>query len=219
MDQINTDIVGGDVSKALDRLSQLELQIEEASITQNAIATDPHFYAIFMSCYLIKNELSNAKYLWKRSPDEIKATASGSMLAEMWEVGKAIWKEDISRAIELINVTPWTSDLQCPIDMLKNRLINSHLSAVGLTYEHIQLSSLVQTFHMTAQQVEELLRSEAWAYDAATGIVTPSPAATQCKVDNIAAGVNQSLLLLQRATEVAAHMEQQPIKSETTVRN
>ena len=49
-------------------------------------------YAEFLALYLLTNDLANAKFLWKRIPDEAK-TESDELKA-VWEVGKAAWQRD-----------------------------------------------------------------------------------------------------------------------------
>jgi hypothetical protein len=105
-----------------------------------------------MVCYLLVKDLSNAKYLWKRAPTTVKAASSGSMLSEVWEVGKAMWREDISASLSSLNIQ-WPSELTAHVLALKNSLITAYLILVARSYESIQTERLASSLLLTQEEV------------------------------------------------------------------
>jgi hypothetical protein len=108
---------------------------------------------MYLLVYLIKGDLANAKYLWKRAPAYAKAVTSGSFLAEAWEVGKALWVEDVTVALQKVGSTAWPADLHTLVGELKESIVESELRAVGCAYERIALSQLAGKLCMSEEQL------------------------------------------------------------------
>lgn len=61
-------------------------------------------YSIYLLMYYITLDTTNAKYLWKRIPKALKdpKTNEGKNLAHIWEIGKALFKNEFEVVFELI---------------------------------------------------------------------------------------------------------------------
>lgn len=117
-----------------------------------------YFYTFYLACYLLNNDLSNAKYLWKRSPDHIKDSASGSMMSDLWEVAKFLWVDNISAAITKLNKTVWPAELRLVADDLKNVIVLKHLETVGNTYVHIAITHVANQLNISENDIEKRKR-------------------------------------------------------------
>jgi len=65
------------------------LELEACGCDQSAGAAGT--YAMQMLAYLGQNDLNNARFLWRRAPDAVKA--DGLPLARAWRVGQGLWQE------------------------------------------------------------------------------------------------------------------------------
>lgn len=124
-------------------------QLEECSLLDfDAYNPAQFFYTTFLACYLLKGDLDSAKYLWKRAPQPWKSSSSGTFLAEMWEVGKALWNGDTS--VALINLSiQWPSELHFMVEKLKAAVELNVLKTVQLSYNCISIENLAQRLNIS----------------------------------------------------------------------
>jgi COP9 signalosome complex subunit 8 len=127
-------------------------QDEEQTLT-SARKLNLHFYATFLTCYLCDNDLSNAKYLWKRAPANLKVPSSGAMLAEMWEVGKLLWKDDLAAALAQLTSVNWPEELRSVVLGLRDSIVSRHLAAVAQAYDQIPTTTVAQQLGLTTQYI------------------------------------------------------------------
>jgi hypothetical protein len=127
-------------------------QDEEQTLT-SASKLSLHFYATFLTCYFCDNDLSNAKYLWKRAPANLKVPSSGAMLAEMWEVGKLLWKDDLAAALAQLTSVNWPEELRSVVLGLRDSIVSRHLAAVAQAYDQIPTATVAQQLGLTTQYV------------------------------------------------------------------
>ena len=66
-------------------------------------------YAKLLAVYLYENELSSAKFLWKRIPE--KAKNDSPDLAHIWDVGKAMWKREPAEVFKIIDGFGWSENI------------------------------------------------------------------------------------------------------------
>ena len=118
------------------------LQAEEDSLASDSIAAlGEYFYASYLACYLIVGDLSSAKYLWKRAPANLKVQESGSMLCEVWTVGKALWQNDYISAITSLS-TEWPDYLKPLTFTLREKLLLSQLDTIARAYDVLSVELL-----------------------------------------------------------------------------
>lgn len=111
-----------------------------------------HFYTAFLACYLLKGDLDSAKYLWKRVPQQWKVSASGTMLPEMWEVGKALWRGESAAALVNLSVS-WPTELVLLAEKLRVAVKLNVLRTVQRSYEQISLENLALRLNTTPQSL------------------------------------------------------------------
>ncbi|CAG11220.1 unnamed protein product [Tetraodon nigroviridis] len=86
-------------------LEQCETQELEAP---GGIAT-PQVYAQLLSLYFLHNDMNNARYLWKRTPQAIKS--ANPYLAAIWTVGQCIWQRDFPGIYTAIAAFQWSENI------------------------------------------------------------------------------------------------------------
>lgn len=73
------------------------------------------------------------------------------MLSEMWEVGKALWKEDAAFALKQLSTVPWPVELNPYVAALTERIVHQHLQSVARTYGQIPLATIAQQLGISDQ--------------------------------------------------------------------
>ena len=61
-----------------------------------------------MAVYLYEDDLCSAKFLWKRIPEQAKTEYAD--LSQIWDVGKAMWKGNLSDVFKLIDGYEWSEN-------------------------------------------------------------------------------------------------------------
>ncbi|XP_071400342.1 E3 ubiquitin-protein ligase TRIM63 isoform X1 [Centroberyx affinis] len=94
-------------------LEQCETQELEAP---GGIAT-PQVYAQLLALYLLHNDMNNARYLWKRIPQAIKA--ANPELTAVWAVGQRIWQRDFPGIYTAIAAYQWSENILPVMEALR----------------------------------------------------------------------------------------------------
>ena len=78
-------------------------------------------YAKLLAIYLHEDDLCSAKFLWKRIPDQAKNECAE--LAQIWNVGKAMWNGNLSEVFSLINGNEWSENAAGIMKAVKGKII------------------------------------------------------------------------------------------------
>ena len=79
----------------------------------------PEVYARLLAIYLYENDLCSAKFLWKRIPETLKNEGSGSELARVWDIGKALWTRDVPQVFSVIEEGQWSDNVTAIVAAIK----------------------------------------------------------------------------------------------------
>ncbi len=124
---------------------------------------DFDFYALYMFFLLLDKDLNEAKYLWKRAPDRVKSPPL-SQLAAVWDVGRALWKAEISLALELLGAKTWrTGLLQRAAQLLRAQVIGDHVTLLGHSIHDLHLAFVINRLQITETEVLEAIRDLGWS--------------------------------------------------------
>uniref|UniRef100_A0A0C9S0W8 Putative cop9 signalosome subunit csn8 n=1 Tax=Amblyomma americanum TaxID=6943 RepID=A0A0C9S0W8_AMBAM len=89
--------------------SKLAADLEQQELEAADGIASPQTYGQLLAIYLLQNDLPNAKFLWKRIPQEIKQ--SHPELGNIWKVGQALWYKDFP-AIYTGLAQEWPDDIK-----------------------------------------------------------------------------------------------------------
>lgn len=151
-----------DITGMLHNLEQLE--IDGRDLTQAD-------YETFLALYLAINDLSNAKFLWKRIPDSIK-TSEARQLMNIWEIGKSLIKGDNSAVYQVLDNTLWSPHLSSIISHLKKTLITRNLQLISKSYSSLRFEDAMKlTGCKTRQELLTISESQGWTIDPSFGFI------------------------------------------------
>lgn len=160
---------GGGDARMLEYSSlagDLELQELEAP---NGIAS-PQVYGQLLAIYLLQNDLPNAKFLWKRIPQEIKQ--SHSELGNIWKVGQGLWYKDFPAIYTGLN-QDWPDYVKPAMKELGERTRRRALTLVAKAYSSISLDDTASFLGVSRPEVADVVRPLGWVVDVENGIVSP----------------------------------------------
>nr|XP_058973697.1 COP9 signalosome complex subunit 8-like [Pocillopora verrucosa] len=112
----------------------------------------------------------NAKFLWKRTPDEIKL--STPELAKLWNVGCHIWKRDFVAVYNALK-EEWSPSIQPIIAALTEKLQKRTFDLVSNAYTSIRAEDLAKLMGITREAALSAAVTSGWISDPATGMITP----------------------------------------------
>nr|CAG4641258.1 EOG090X0F3A [Eulimnadia texana] len=173
--KILTDFLKMDLSAQAAELEQLEL---DGALTGTL---NDEVYCRLLFVYFCQYDMCNAKLLWKRIPQEVKARCP--LLAEVWTLGQKLWNQEHPQVFSLLRNAAWPEDLKPYAALLfesyRTKIIN--LIAKAYSSVHLQTFANILGLNEHTEEVEAVLlklKEEAgWRVDAGAGLIIPeSPA-------------------------------------------
>ncbi|RXN29076.1 COP9 signalosome complex subunit 8 [Labeo rohita] len=96
---------------------KLLLQFETQELEAPGGIATPQVYSQLLVLYLLHNDMNNARYLWKRIPQAIKA--ANPELAAIWAVGQRIWQRDFPGIYTAIAAYQWSENILPVMEALR----------------------------------------------------------------------------------------------------
>ncbi|CAE1150404.1 COPS8 [Acanthosepion pharaonis] len=153
---------------AYDSESVAELELQELE-SPGGIAA-PNVYINLMAMYLLRNDLCNAKFLWKRIPSSIKS--SHPELGHMWSVGQKMWQRDFPGIYEVLN-REWPENLKPTMNALHESTRRRAINLVSKAYSSINMDTFATLVSVPLADVNKVAKAEGWTTDDDTKMVTP----------------------------------------------
>ncbi|XP_022124509.1 COP9 signalosome complex subunit 8 [Pieris rapae] len=148
---------------------ELEKQELEAP---NGVAS-PTTYAQLLAIYLYQNDLCNAKFLWKRIPQNI--TTSNPEIAAIWAVGRKLWKKDLPRVFQTLAAYHWEEPVATIMRALEENVRERVFNLIGKSYSSIAIDTVVSTTWLSKEAVLQICRDRKWELNEDGVTVNPAP--------------------------------------------
>ncbi|XP_006812830.1 COP9 signalosome complex subunit 8-like, partial [Saccoglossus kowalevskii] len=85
---------------SLDFTTMME-QCESQELESPGGVATPAVYSKLLALYLLKNDMTNAKFLWKRIPQPIKVGTPE--LNDIWRIGQKMWLREFPSVYQLLS--------------------------------------------------------------------------------------------------------------------
>ncbi|PSN29508.1 COP9 signalosome complex subunit 8 [Blattella germanica] len=92
----------------VENIKKLAEDLEKQELDAPGGIPSSQVYAQLLAIYLYQNDLCNAKYLWKRIPQNVKN--SHAELVNIWKVGQKMWQRDFPGVYAALNVD-WSENV------------------------------------------------------------------------------------------------------------
>merc|ERR1712179_115083 len=131
----------------------------------------PDVYKQLLAIYLIDNDVINAKFLWKRIPEETKA--SNPELANIWHIGQSLWKRDFENVYVKASAVEWSSVTKPLIDHLCASLRTRMTTLIANAYSVIAVPDVSKLLGFSVDEAMEFARSQTWVVDDENQLIKP----------------------------------------------
>ncbi|KAM3964633.1 COP9 signalosome subunit 8 isoform 1-T1 [Aphomia sociella] len=148
---------------------ELEKQELEAP---NGVAS-PSTYSQLLAIYLYQNDLCNAKFLWKRIPQNI--TSSNPEIAAIWAISQMLWKKDLPGTYQALAAYDWTEPVANIIRSLEEKVRERAFNLIGRSYGSISIDTVVAMTGLSKEAVIQISRDRKWTLDQDNVTVHPTP--------------------------------------------
>ncbi|KAH6948449.1 hypothetical protein HPB50_024516 [Hyalomma asiaticum] len=166
-------VVDGSGDARMLEYSKLAADLEQQELeAANGIAS-PQAYGQLLAIYLLQNDLPNAKFLWKRIPQEIKQ--SHTELGHIWKVGQGLWFKDFP-AIYNGLAQEWPDHIKPIMQELGGKFKRTRRRALVLVakaYSSISLDDASSFLGIPKLELADVVNPLGWSVDTANGMVSP----------------------------------------------
>merc|ERR1712004_808045 len=160
---------------SIESLQQEASILEEAElsldITLSQSGLDPNAYSRLYAIYLILGELTSAKFLWKRIPDNVKVSDE---MNQLWQIGSKLWIGETQSVYGLIQGFNWSPVIENYIRTLEQTVKQNSIKLIQKSYDVINFTTFCElTGCQNDNTGKELLSGLHWELDSASKFVKP----------------------------------------------
>nr|XP_037290070.1 COP9 signalosome complex subunit 8-like isoform X3 [Rhipicephalus microplus] len=167
-------VVDGSGDARMQEYSKLAADLEQQELEANNGVASPQAYGQLLAIYLLQNDLPNAKFLWKRIPQEIKQ--SHTELGNIWKVGQCLWFKDFPAIYDVLS-QEWPDHVKPIMQELGERTRRRALILVAKAYSSISLDDASRFLGIPKLELadgKKVVSSLGWSIDATNGMVLPT---------------------------------------------
>uniref|UniRef100_A0A6G1SM03 COP9 signalosome complex subunit 8 n=1 Tax=Aceria tosichella TaxID=561515 RepID=A0A6G1SM03_9ACAR len=151
--------------------ASLSKVLEGQELESPAGQTSPQVYGQLLAIYLLFNDLTSAKFLWKRIPDDVKA--ANNELSVIWSVGKLMWKKNYSEIYGTIDSIPvWPNHLKNIMKLISESTRQRVIELISKAYSSISLNDASQLLGLNNDETLKLAEQLNWLHESETGFLT-----------------------------------------------
>jgi COP9 signalosome complex subunit 8 len=151
--------------------ASLSKVLEGQELESPAGQTSPQVYGQLLAIYLLFNDLTSAKFLWKRIPDNVKAT--NNELSVIWSVGKLMWKKNYSEIYRTIDSIPiWPNHLKNIMKLISESTRQRVIGLISKAYSSISLNDASQLLGLNNDETLRLAEKLNWQHENESGFLT-----------------------------------------------
>jgi len=202
----------GNEEGALDHCMRLELLLQEGDGGVLQKLSESEFYAIFLSCFLIRGDMEDARHLWRRAPAAVKASQE---LSSLWEVGKCLWVHDAMGAYRALAVSAAISQsMSIWSEKISRSVRKQQEELVSTGYSTIALERLAPMLNMSIEEATSRCQALGWTIEDSFVRPVPSAHAAVTQKDSGKSDMQHNTALIKSMSKYVAQFEVKPIKIE-----
>ncbi|XP_077997703.1 COP9 signalosome complex subunit 8-like [Glandiceps talaboti] len=152
-----------DFAKMTEQCERQELE------SPGGIAT-PVVYSQLLGLYLLQNDMTNAKFLWKRIPQALKV--SNPELNNIWMVGQKMWLREFPGVYQSLN-QDWSESVKPIMQALLENIRTRSFQLIAKAYSSIGLDEFIMFLGMPTEQAVNAAVSEGWGVDSPNKLILP----------------------------------------------
>ena len=191
--------------------ASLSKKLETQELESPGGQTSPQVYGQLLAIYLLINDLTSAKFLWKRIPDDIKA--ANAELSLIWSVGKLMWKKNYAEIYKTINSCPtWPNHLKNIMKLILESTRQRVTELISKAYSSISLKDATNLLGCTEEETLNIAQTLSWSYDSDSGYLSinqcdNSNATQKNRSGQTVLGLDNGTELLEKLTDYIIFLE------------
>ncbi|KAL6078112.1 COP9 signalosome complex subunit 8 [Balamuthia mandrillaris] len=172
----------------------------EYECAENPDAHALPFYSVHLLVYMIENELSHARFLWKRIPAPLKE--SDPELSAIWAIGREMWAKNPTNFYKALTAFNWSPGVAALITALAESYRRRMFDLVAKAYSTITVSDCATLLGLAENDTTKLAAENGWEVDSSSGMLCP-------KIPLQPKQQSTGLPQLQQLTDYVVFLEQQ----------
>lgn len=136
--------------------------------------SDEDLFATLLLAYLLKNDPTNAFYLWKRMSNKIKKASSS--LRKTWEIARGMYQRNLNYTFKAIKAaeSSYKNNTKRLFNALKDSVTRRTVNLIASSYSKVSLETVAKTMHLTKAEAKKLCITDlGWTEDSASGMIIP----------------------------------------------
>ncbi|KAK7086925.1 COP9 signalosome complex subunit 8 [Halocaridina rubra] len=152
--------------------SQIKEELEKQELDAPNGVPPSHVYEQLLTIYLLQNDLTGAKFLWKRIPSSTKSATPE--LAHIWEVGQHLWQRDLPGVYAALK-QEWSPTVKDMMKALHESVRQRAIDLVARAYTSLSADDFAQLYGVTVEEAVTAAKGLGWGYDEPTRMILPCP--------------------------------------------
>jgi COP9 signalosome complex subunit 8 len=145
-------------------------ELEQQELDSPGGVATAQLYGQLLAVYLLKRDLANAKFLWKRIPASLKT--ANPELAQIWLVGQKQWLKDLPGSYEALN-RDWSESLKPIMNAVGESTRRRAFTLGSSAYSSISAADFASFVGMPVNDAVEAAKARGWQYDKSLKFLTP----------------------------------------------
>lgn len=153
--------------------------------------------------YLLKNDPTNAFFLWKRI--DIKIKKASSSLRRTWEIARGMYQRNLNYTFKSIKSAEgsYKKDTGKLFKALKDSVTRRTVDLIASSYSKVSLETVANLMHVTKADAKKICITDlGWTEDSNSGMIVPS-----LRSDNTSEASTKGLKHLGQLTECISFLE------------
>lgn len=188
--------------------ASLAKKLECQELESPAHQASAQVYGQLLAIYLLFNDLTSAKFLWKRIPERVKA--ENHELSLIWSVGKLMWKKNYAEIYQTINSCPaWPNHLKNIMKLILQSTRQRVIELISKAYSAIELSDASKLLGYSEMETIDLINHQAnWSLDSeGRYIVIERNTENNSSVQHLNGNGSNGIELLEKLTDYIIFLE------------
>eukprot|EP00729_Bicosta_minor_P006647 gene6647-26073_t len=153
-------------------------------------------YSALFAAYLLKGDLPNARFLWKRIPTATKN--STPELDALWQVCLTLWNR--IPVFTALGAFGWSAGVANMIAALKDKETAAALDLLAQSYSAVKVAHAATSLGVAPDQAVAMATAQGWVHDASSAALAPPPKGS-------AAPESGEGVTLQQLADITLHLE------------
>lgn len=189
----------------MEDIDDIRETCEQQELTSPNGVASVDVYKQLLVIYLIDSDVINAKFLWKRIPEQIKS--ENVELQNIWKIGQFLWKKKFANVFTAVSSQQWSMVTQPLLTKLLSNLRTRITDLIARAYSIVKIEDTCLLVGLDETQVIELALEKSWEIDMDNKLIKPTQESTSSNVKHAGNTGDISEALMSSLTDYISFLE------------